>query len=79
MVYYLDDILVTGLTPEEHTQNLKNVMQRLQKFGLKLNEAKYKFFPSKSKILSHVVTPAGIHPTDQRVDKIDSERTNNSL
>ena len=44
VVYYLDDILVTGSTPEEHTQNLKNVMQRLQKFGLKLNEARYKFF-----------------------------------
>ena len=70
VVYYLDDILVTGSTREEHTQNLKNVMLRLQKFGLRLNEAKWKFFQSELEILGHVVTPAGIRPTDQRVDNI---------
>ena len=70
VVYYLDDILVTGLTREEHTQNLKNVMLRLQKFGLRLNEAKWKFFQSELEILGHVVTPAGIRPIDQRVDNI---------
>jgi len=44
VVYYLDDILVTGKTREEHTQNLKNVMlSRLQKFGLRLNETNCKF------------------------------------
>ena len=43
VVYYLDDILVTGKT-REHTQNLKNVMlSRLQKFGLRLNETNCKF------------------------------------
>ena len=49
---------------------LKNVMYRLQKFGLRLNEAKCKFFQSELEFLSHVVTPAGIRPTEQRVDKI---------
>ena len=70
VVYYLDDILVTGKTREEHTQNLKNVMSRLQKFGLRLNEAKCKFFQTELEFLGHVVTPSGIRPTEQRVDNI---------
>ena len=32
------------LAREEHTQNLKNVLSRLQKFGLRLSEGKCKFF-----------------------------------
>ena len=70
VVYYLYDNLVTGSTREEQSQNLKNVVQRMQKFGLRLNDAKYKFFQNKLEFLAHFVTPAGIHPTDQRVDNI---------
>ena len=33
---YLDDILVTGSTPEEHLKNLSEVLDRLGKHGLKL-------------------------------------------
>ena len=29
VVYYLDDILLTGATREEHTQNIKNVFRNL--------------------------------------------------
>ena len=57
VVYYLDDILVTGATREEHTQNLKNVMQRLQKFGLRLNEAKCKFFSKQIRIFGPCCHP----------------------
>ena len=64
VVYYLDDILITGATREEHTQNLKNVLSRLQKFGLRLNEDKCKFFQTRLEILGHVVTPTGISPTE---------------
>ena len=44
VVCYLDDILVTGPTREEHIQNLRQVLSRLQKFGLRLNAYKCKFF-----------------------------------
>jgi len=33
---YLDDILITGCDDAEHLANLKNVLQRLQKYGVKL-------------------------------------------
>ena len=34
---YIDDILVTGLTEEEHLENLSEVLNRLEKAGLKVN------------------------------------------
>ena len=70
VVYYLDDILVTGVTREEHVQNLKNVMSRLQGFGLRLNASKCRFFQDKLEFLGHVITPTGVSPTQQRVNNI---------
>ena len=66
-VYSLDDILVTGATREEHTQNLKNVLSRHQKFGLRLNGGKCK---TRLEFLGHVVTPTMISPAEQRVANI---------
>ena len=51
MVYYLDDLLVTGNTREEHWSYLRNVMSRLQKLGLRLNANKCKFFQNKLEFL----------------------------
>ncbi len=35
VVWYLDDILLTGETEKEHLQNLEEVLVRLKKFGLR--------------------------------------------
>ena len=70
VVYYLDDILVTRVTREEHIQNLKNVMSRLQGFGLRLNASKCRFFQDKLEFLGHFITPTGVSPTQQRVNNI---------
>ena len=34
--FYLDDIIVTGKTEEEHMQNLEAVLQRIKEYGLRL-------------------------------------------
>jgi len=41
---YLDDTLVTGRTEEEHRENLKQVLDRLQTAGLRLKKEKCQFF-----------------------------------
>ena len=38
---YLDDILVSGCTPEESCTNLLAVLSRLQRAGLRLHVEKY--------------------------------------
>ena len=36
VIVYLDDILITGTTYEEHLKNLEEVLERLQKAGLRV-------------------------------------------
>ena len=40
---YLDDLLITGTTEEEHLQNLEAVLRRLQQHGITLKRSKCKF------------------------------------
>jgi len=44
VVYYINDILVTGCTREEHISNLRAVHKRIQKYGLRLKKSKCEFF-----------------------------------
>jgi len=41
---YLDDIIVTGSSEDEHLKNLEHVLQILKQFGLRANRAKFTFF-----------------------------------
>jgi len=59
-VYYLNGILIIGITREEHAQNLRSVMVRLQKFGLRVSANQCKYFQSELKFLGRVVTPSGL-------------------
>ena len=70
VVYYIDDILVTGRTRQEHEQNLHQVFQRLEQFGLRVKPSKCKFFQERVEFLGHVITPEGVHPTQERVNGI---------
>ena len=40
---YLDDILVTGMTDQEHMNDLSAVLQRFSAAGMKLKPEKYSF------------------------------------
>ena len=50
---YLDDILVTGSTVDEHLQNLDKVLNKLEMAGLKLNKAKCSFLMPQVEYLGH--------------------------
>ena len=79
VVCYLDDILVTGPTRKEHIQNLRQVLSRLQKFGLRLNAYKCKFFQTSVEYLGHFVTPNGISPTQERVKGVIEAKNKSEL
>ena len=52
-VVYLDDVLVTGKTPEEHDRNLEIVLSRLQEAGLHLKREKCTFRQKACKYLGN--------------------------
>lgn len=44
VVYFIDDILVTGCTRDEHKENLHKVLTRICQYGLRLEKSKCQFF-----------------------------------
>ena len=48
---YLNDIIVTGSTLEEHLANLDTVFQRLQDYGFRVNQSSLQILPRLSGIL----------------------------
>ena len=71
---YLDDIIVTGSTDEEHLTNLDQVLSRLSRFGLRLKKSKCMFMQSSVEYLGYKVDAEGIHPSPSRVEAIASAR-----
>lgn len=67
---YLDDILITGATLEEHLRNLEEVLKRLEAAGLKLNRPKCAFLLPRVEYLGHAIDEKGVHPTQEKVRAI---------
>ena len=57
---YLDDILVTGKTMEDHLDHLEAVLTHLREAGMKLKKEKCQFLMSKVEYLSHVISSNGL-------------------
>ena len=66
----LDDMIITGRTDEEHLQNLKMVLQRLQDAGLKANREKCEFFKDRVQFCGHEIDKQGLHKTGEKVEAI---------
>lgn len=67
---YLDDILVTGKTEEEHLQRLDDVLARLEEAGLRLKEEKCFFMLPSVEYLGHNISAEGLRPTQDKVRAI---------
>ena len=68
---YLDDVLsITKGTFEDHLDRLKQVLQIMQKAGLRINAAKSKFCATEIEYLGYVLTQHGIKPQTKKVQAI---------
>ena len=67
---YLDDILITGKTEEEHLQDLEEVLSRLQAAGARLKRGKCFFMLRSVEYLGHRISEKGLHPTTKKVHAI---------
>lgn len=71
VLFYLDDIVVFGSTPQEHLERLREVLQRISDVGLKLNN-KCVFDVTELSFLGHKVSGAGIAPLQPKVDALQA-------
>ena len=69
-VVYIDDILITGTTEEEHLQNIHKVLTRLGEEGVTLKKGKCQFLLDKVDYLGHSISEDGLQPTENKVRAI---------
>ena len=67
---YIDDIVVTGATEEEHTANLNEVLSRLEAAGLRLKREKCRFLMPQVEYLGHLIGKEGLRPNPSKVKAI---------
>lgn len=67
---YLDDILVTGVDNTEHLQNLEEVLQWLEQYGLRVKKSKCEFMQPSINCLRHRIDAQGLHTMTDKLDAI---------
>ena len=70
VVCYLDDILITTRSVEEHKKVLSQVLQRLERHNIKAKLSKCEFFKSAVNYLGYKIDKEGPHPTEEIVRAI---------
>lgn len=67
---YIDDILVYSRSQNEHLDHLRLVFERLQEYGLLINEGKCCFGQSEVTFLGFLISAEGTRPLDDKVKAI---------
>ena len=67
---YLDDILLSSPTESDHLQLLDQVLDHLDKAGLRARKEKCQFFVPSVSYLGHKIDGEGLHPLPDKVQAI---------
>ena len=70
MFDYVNDMLVSSSSEEEHVQHLRTLFQRLSDHGLVVKPAKCMFRQTWVDVLSHSISALGIHPHITRIEAV---------
>ena len=70
VICYLDDILITGSTEEEHLANVEQVLSRLQQYNIRAKRSKCSFHSPSVEYLGHRVDAGGLHTTTSKVEAV---------
>lgn len=66
---YLNDIRIIGRSRNEHLATLE-VLNRLEKAGMRLKQSKSKFLMAEIEYLGHVITKEGLKPAESKVQAV---------
>ena len=67
VIVYIDDILVTGPTDEEHLASLEEVLHRIESAGLWLKRKMRSFMAKSVVFLGYQIDAQGLHPVPEKV------------
>ena len=66
VVVYIDDVLITGPTNEEHLKSLEEVLKCMKETGLKLQQDKCSFMSPSVTYLGYKIDAEGLHPYQRK-------------
>ena len=72
---YLDDILMTGATDEEHLQSLEEVLKWLMQSGLRAGKEKCIFMVPSVSYIGHKIDAEGLYPLPNRLQAVKKAPT----
>ena len=72
VVVYIDDMLVTGRSDEEHLQILEQVLARLREYGLRSKKETCSFMMPSVEYLGYILDKDGLRATPAKVEAITS-------
>ena len=75
VICYIDDILITGKSDEQHLKALEEVLKRLDHHGLVLEKEKCFFFKDQVEYLGHIVDALGVHTTPDKLQAVKEAPT----
>ena len=79
VVVYLDDILITGSSEEEHLKTLDEVLDRLDRAGLRVKRNKCEILKRSVSYLGHRIDADGLHALPDRIQAVKEAPTPNSV
>ena len=69
-ICYIDNILVTGASHQEHLQDLDQVFLHLREHGIRLKKNKCAFMQTSVEFLGHRVDAEGLHPLMEKLQAV---------
>jgi hypothetical protein len=70
MEIYIDDIVIKSASFSEHMADLQATLERMRKYGLKMNPLKYAFGVSAGRFLGFVVHEGGVQIDPKKIESI---------
>ncbi|XP_035899704.1 uncharacterized protein K02A2.6-like isoform X1 [Anopheles stephensi] len=67
---YMDDLIIGGLTQEEHDANVREVLSRIREYGFTIRADKCIFGMKQIRYLGHIIDGNGIRPDPKKIEAI---------
>ncbi|EFO90955.1 hypothetical protein CRE_29046 [Caenorhabditis remanei] len=72
---YIDDMVLTSESPSQHVRDIEEVLDKIEKSGMKLRPEKCKFALPEIRYLGFIISKSGIHPDPEKTKAIDEYPT----
>ena len=70
IVVYVNDIMITGASEEEHLEILNRVLEPLETTRLRVKKYKCKFMVPSVEYLGYLIDAKGLHPTSEKIQAV---------